>query len=286
MANTPLKPTTTTIQLRSYSLLGNLSPAKNSQANQKRLGRGPGSGHGKTSGRGQKGQKARGSVPNWFEGGQTPIYKLFPKRGFYRHQKLELNEIPLTKIQRFHNEGRLNLKPGETLTMAKMKEIGLITGTMKDGVVLLGNGAYDYYKLNIPIEATRATSPAIEIIEKNNGKFTAKYYSRYLGFKAHHSPEWFIRKRGYLPLQSKPIARRDVKYYSDPSKRGYLVGSEYISKIQVGGSSSSSNHTKQSKKSELELELQKIQSKEKTDKNFGISAFNDDSIVSFKDLKL
>ncbi|VEU19690.1 DEKNAAC100310 [Brettanomyces naardenensis] len=269
-------------QKRALSMLGLLHPAPNSQVNEKRVGRGPGSGYGKTSGRGQKGQKARSSVPNWFEGGQTPIYRIYPKRGFYRHQKLDLNEVPLARIQQFHEQGKLDLKEGEVLTMKKMKDSGLITGTMKDGVAVIGTGS-QYYNLNLQIEATKASKSAIKIIEQNGGKFESKFYSRYLGFRAHHSPNWFIRKRGYLPLQAKPIARRDILFYSDPERNGYLVDSDYVKAIHLGKSKTSK--TVQTK-SELSKELEELERAEKEKKDRGQRGFSENDIVSFDNLHI
>ncbi len=85
MANTSLK------------TLGNLSPAKGSNAKKKRLGRGPGSGMGKTSARGGKGQTARkgGGIRAGFEGGQTPLYRRLPKRGFTSPFRVEFDVINL-----------------------------------------------------------------------------------------------------------------------------------------------------------------------------------------------
>ena len=279
--------TSSRVITRNISLLSNIGPVPESQKTDKRVGRGAGSKLGKTSGRGQKGQKARGSVPDWFEGGQTPIYKLFPKRGFFRHQKLDLNEIPLIRIQKFYDSGKINLKDGEILTMSKMKEIGLITGTMKEGVSITGTGKY-LYNLPISIEATKASGPAIEAIEKSGGKFTSKYYSKYLGYRIHHSPQWFLEKRGYLPIESKPIARRDILFYSNPERRGYLVDSEYVSQIQTKSEAANSNSKKIERKSELEKELELVSSKDKLildDITKGASGFTNSKILSFDDLK-
>ncbi|KAG7813384.1 hypothetical protein KL921_000930 [Ogataea angusta] len=268
-------------QYRCISMLGHLKPAPNSQVNEKRVGRGPGSGYGKTSGRGQKGQKARGSVPHWFEGGQTPVYKLYPKRGFIRHQKLDLHEVPLIRIQQFYDSGRLKLAPGETLTMKKMKEIGLITGSLKDGVAILGTGA-PVYKLNINIESTKATQTAIETIENNGGKYTARYFSRSLGYQVHMAPERFMRSKGYVPMQAKPIARRDILYYTSPEKRGYLAGSDFARIVKDGATRASV--ARKEIKSPLVKHLEELSKSER--KDYGINAFTNNTIVNFSDLKL
>lgn len=273
-----------TVQTRSVSLLARLTPTRDSKNRVKRVGRGPGSGLGKTSGRGQKGQKARSSVPNWFEGGQTPLWKLFPKRGFYRHQKLDLNELKLTRIQEFYDKGKLDfLKEGETLTMKDMKDCGLITGSMKDGVSILG-GANDKktneYNLKFKIEATKATTSAMEIIKKAGGEFVSVYYSRNLGFRSHHSPNWFLENKGYIPIRASPISRRDIQFYSNPAKNGYLTNSDYVKQITIGGNKSK----KVVKKTALDLEVEaasKIKSTIAAPKSFA-----NNKIISFADLKL
>ncbi|KAH3666010.1 hypothetical protein OGAPHI_004199 [Ogataea philodendri] len=269
------------VQTRSISLLGNLQPPPDSQVNEKRVGRGPGSGYGKTSGRGQKGQKARGSVPHWFEGGQTPVHKLYPKRGFRRSLKLDLHELPLVRIQRFHDSGRLNLAPGEVLTMKKMKEVGLITGSIKEGVALLGNGSPEY-NLDISIESTKASQSAIEAIERNGGSYTSRYFSRSLGYKVHMAPGKFMSTKGYIPMQAKPIARRDILTYTDSEKRGYLVDSELSKRIQDGTNRTAS--VKRTTKSPLARQLEQLQSA--TTKSYGVHGFANNSLVKFSDLSI
>lgn len=263
---------------RSVSVLARLTPTRDSKNRVKRVGRGPGSGLGKTSGRGQKGQKARSSVPDWFEGGQTPLWKLFPKRGFYRHQQLQLNEIKLSKIQEFYNSGKLDFLKGEVLTMAKMKKCGLVTGSMKDGVAILGDPLLNY-TAPIKIESTKASKPAIESIEKAGGEYTSKYFSRGLGLRAHHSPTWFLENKGYIPLAARPIARRDIQNYSNPEKNGYLANSEYVNSITVGGS----KREKVVKKTALDLEVEKAQNSAQSP---AATAFTNNNIVTLTDLKL
>lgn len=269
----------TAAQSRSVSMMGRLTPTQDSKNRVRRVGRGPGSGLGKTSGRGQKGQKARGSVPNWFEGGQTPLWKLFPKRGFYRHQKLELNELKLGRIQEFYDKGKLDfLAEGETLTMKHMKDCGLITGSMKDGVVILGDAAK--YTAPIKIESTKASQPAMETIKQAGGEFTAAYYSRGLGFRAHHSPDWFLENKGYVPIRARPIARRDIVFYSDAEKNGYLADSDYVKQITVGGSKAK----KVFKKTALDLEVEEAAKSDST--IAAAQSFANNKVVSFADLKL
>lgn len=206
---------------QSSSYLGNLAPNEGAVVSYKRLGRGPASGKGKTAGRGQKGQKARSSVPRWFEGGQTPYYKRFPIIGFKRPHKKEYNQLNLERIQEFWDNNRINLQPGQVLTIKEMIKCGLITGSVKDGVKILGNGK-ETYNVPINIEANRASTGAIRSIEKAGGNFTAKYFTK-LGLHAHINPERYILKKGYLPLQARPTHRRDIEFYSNPEKKGYLL---------------------------------------------------------------
>lgn len=113
--------------------LHDLSSPIGARKSKKRVGRGIGSGHGKTSGRGTKGQKARsgGGVRPGFEGGQMPLQRALPKRGFTSVFKKEYNEI---------NVGRLNVfEDGTVVTPAMLKEKGLIK-SVKDGVRILGQG--------------------------------------------------------------------------------------------------------------------------------------------------
>ncbi|AQZ09355.1 MRPL10 (YNL284C) [Zygosaccharomyces parabailii] len=268
--------------IRCISILGNLKPSEGSTKGFKRLGRGPSSSKGKTSGRGQKGQKARGKVKSWFEGGQTPIYKLFPKIGFTNVNSRPLNELNLARVQWFHDLGRLNLEPGEVLDMKKMKDLGLLTGPIKHGIKILGNGKA---RFNVPIkiEASKATPDAIAAIEAAGGEFTARYFSR-LGLRAHLVPHWFLEKRGRIPLQARPIKRKDIQYYSDDSRRGYLVKeqNEYWQLIRDARQGGAGQLTrKRTKKSALEVQLEKLPQNLDSNKAVPVSS----KIVTFDDFK-
>ncbi|AET39016.1 mitochondrial 54S ribosomal protein uL15m Ecym_3540 [Eremothecium cymbalariae DBVPG len=246
--------------IRSISILGSLQPSEGSTHNYKRLGRGPSSGKGKTSGRGQKGQKARGKVKPWFEGGQTPIVKLFPKIGFTNVNSLRLSTLNLERIMWFHRNGRLHLGPDEVLTMKVMKDVGLVTGSIKDGVKILGGGKREY-NLPIKIEASMASKDAIEAIEAAGGEFTARYFNK-LGLRAHLSPHWFLQKRGRLPLPARPTKRKTVEYYSNIEKRGYLVKENhpYLTQILAARKAGLTNVSRKSvKKSGLERQLEALE---------------------------
>lgn len=245
---------------RNISYLGKLEPFEGAVTQYKRLGRGPASGKGKTSGRGQKGQKARGKVPKWYEGGQTPFYKRFPIIGFKRPHRKIYHDINLERIQDFWNTGRIPLNPGETLTIKVMKDCGIISGTLKDGAKILANGKEDY---NVPlsIEASKASLSAIRAIENLDQKFTAVYHSE-LGLKAHVDPDYFYLRKGYLPLQARPTHRRDIGYYSNPDKRGYLLENKSILLDHMGQESSSRRNVR---KSELAKQLESASNKTSSD---------------------
>ena len=124
-----------------------------------RVGRGIGSGNGKTSGRGQKGQKARsgGGVRRGFEGGQTPLYRRLPKRGFTNIHANTYTEVTLTML----NRSKATDVTAETLLEER------IIGKVNDGIVVLATGKLDK-KLNV--KATRFTKAAKEKIEALGGK--------------------------------------------------------------------------------------------------------------------
>lgn len=258
--------------MRQASTIGFLRPNPGAVVSYKRLGRGPASGKGKTSGRGQKGQKARGKVPHWLEGGQTPFYKRFPIIGFKRPHKRIYHDLNLERIQQFWNDGRIPLKAGETLTIKIMKDCGLITGSIRDGVKILGNGK-EVYSVPLNIEASRASESVIETIEKLNHKFTAIYFTK-LSLNAHIKPEEFILKKGYLPLPARPTHRRDIEYYSNPDKRGYLLQDK---SLLLDHMKDEVSIKKSNKKSVLEIQLETASEKHYND-------FNETRVLSVKDL--
>ena len=138
--------------------LDELSPAVAKQT-RRRVGRGVGSGLGKTSGRGHKGQKARsgGGVRRGFEGGQTPLYRRLPKRGFTNIHAKTYTEVTLTM---------LNKSKATDVTAESLLEEGII-GKVNDGIVVLATGKLEK-KLNV--KAVRFTAKAKEQIEALGGK--------------------------------------------------------------------------------------------------------------------
>ncbi len=134
----------------------------------KRLGRGIGSGKGKTAGRGGKGQTARSGVAiNGFEGGQMPLHRRLPKRGFTNIFAKKFNELGLDRIQKAIDDGKLDAK--QPVTAAALKEAGVIR-RVKDGVRILGNGEL---KAAVKFEVAGASKPALAAIEKAGGSLTA-----------------------------------------------------------------------------------------------------------------
>ena len=133
----------------------------------KRVGRGPGSGIGKTAGRGIKGQKSRSGVAiNGYEGGQMPLYQRLPKRGFNKPNRKEYAVVNLGHIQTFIDAGKL----GEEITENELVDSGLVR-RRRDGVRVLGGGEIS---AKIVLTVTGASRSAIEAIEKAGGSVTLK----------------------------------------------------------------------------------------------------------------
>ena len=137
-----------------------LSPAPGSTKEPKRKGRGHATGNGKTAGRGHKGQKARsgGGVRPGFEGGQMPLYRRLPKRGFTNIFAKSYNEINVSELERFEN--------GTEVTPELLKETGVISKVL-DGVKVLGRGEPSK---SLTVKAVKFSESAKEKIEKAGGK--------------------------------------------------------------------------------------------------------------------
>ena len=130
--------------------LSNLRPAEGSvKSDNFRRGRGHGSGNGKTAGKGHKGQKARSGAPRLgFEGGQMPLYRRIPKRGFKNRNRLEIVAINISALEKFDN--------GADVTVDRLIESGIVKNP-KDGVKILGNGELTK-KLNVKANAFSASA--------------------------------------------------------------------------------------------------------------------------------
>ena len=140
--------------------LHDLKPNKGSKKDRKRVGRGYGSGYGKTAGRGTKGQNARsgGGVPLWHQGGDTPYYRRMPKKpGFKNFNRIEFQEVNLEYLSQFRKDSEV--------TPEVLREAELID-TLSRPVVILGRGEL---KKPLKVKAHRFSRKAVEKIEKAGG---------------------------------------------------------------------------------------------------------------------
>ena len=147
--------------------LNEISDNQGATKDRKRVGRGAGSGTGKTSGRGHKGQKSRaGATINGFEGGQMPIYRRLPKRGFKNPFRKQYRIVNIDDIQKAVDAGKV--KAGAELDARSLHDVGIV-GKGKLGVRVLGRG-----KINVAINlnVAGASKTAITAIEKAGGKVT------------------------------------------------------------------------------------------------------------------
>lgn len=140
--------------------LSNLKPAPGSTKNRKRIGRGPGSGKGKTSGKGHKGQNARsgGGVKPGFEGGQMPLHRRLPKRGFTSLNKKVYALVNLRELDVF--------AVGSVVDLEQFGKAGLVSD-VKDGIKILGDGELTKA---LTVQAQKFSKSAIEKIEAAGGK--------------------------------------------------------------------------------------------------------------------
>ncbi len=144
--------------------LNELSDNPGSSKNRMRVGRGIGSGKGKTGGRGVKGQKARTGVAiKGFEGGQMPLHRRLPKRGFYNPFSTDYNEVNLGRVQQAVEAGKLDAKA--PVTVESLITAGVIAKA-RDGVKILGNGEI---KTKLAFEVAAASKGAIAAIEGAGG---------------------------------------------------------------------------------------------------------------------
>ena len=140
--------------------LNELKPTEGARFNSKRIGRGQGSGNGKTAGKGQKGQNSRsgGGVAIGFEGGQTPFFKRMPKRGFTNFTRKEYAIVNVEDLNRFED--------GAEIDYTALKEAGLVKKHL-DGVKVLGNGKLEK---KLTVKAEKFSEAARKAIEEAGGK--------------------------------------------------------------------------------------------------------------------
>jgi large subunit ribosomal protein L15 len=147
--------------------LNQISDRPGARKNRMRIGRGIGSGKGKTGGRGGKGQTARSGVRiKGFEGGQMPLHRRLPKRGFNKPFALKLNEVNLDRVQKAINAKKLDISG--TVDAAALIKAGVLR-RVKDGVRLLGMGEL---KAKVAFSVWGASKSAVEAVEKAGGSVT------------------------------------------------------------------------------------------------------------------
>jgi large subunit ribosomal protein L15 len=142
--------------------LNELRPPENSIRTRKRLGRGPGSGRGKTSGKGHKGQRSRsGGKHPWFEGGQMPLHRRLPIRGFTNVFRKQYAIVNLDRLNEFPD--------GSVVTPKLLKSVGIIK-KLKDGVKILGDGELEK---SLTVKAHRFSKSALDKIKSAGGEAVA-----------------------------------------------------------------------------------------------------------------
>jgi len=146
------------------AILQELSDNKGARKSRMRVGRGIGSGKGKTSGRGVKGQKSRSGVAiNGFEGGQMPIHRRLPKRGFNNISRKEYEVVNISTLASLVKDKKLD--PKKDITNESLVALGLIKNN-KDGIKLLAKGELS---AALKIEVNKASKTAVELVEKAGG---------------------------------------------------------------------------------------------------------------------
>ena len=147
--------------------LNELSDLVGAKKNRKRVGRGIGSGTGKTSGRGVKGQKSRSGVAiKGFEGGQMPLHRRLPKRGFNNLFSKKYNVFNLDRIQYFIDNGKIDAK--QIINIDTLLDAKLIKSE-RDGLKILGRGKLTS---KVELEVSGASEKAVKLVEKAGGKVT------------------------------------------------------------------------------------------------------------------
>jgi large subunit ribosomal protein L15 len=207
--------------------LNSLAPNSGATHQKRRVGRGIGSGRGKTSRRGVKGQKARsgGSIALGFEGGQTPLHRRMPKRGFKNGPDESFDTVSVEKILMYMAMGRLHCpSPSDSprlITMKELQDAGVVN-KIKNGVKLLGTQKSrvglppPFDKVPLHLEVSAATTSAIKAVEGMDGTVTCAHFNR-LALRALLKPHKFA----ILPRRARPPPRLMPRFL-DFERRGYL----------------------------------------------------------------
>eukprot|EP00035_Acanthoeca_spectabilis_P007456 m.136816 g.136816 ORF g.136816 m.136816 type:complete len:275 (+) comp13962_c1_seq1:37-861(+) len=210
--------------------LDTLAPVPGSVRAKIRAGRGRSGKRGKTAGRGHKGSGQRNRVAPWFQGGQTPVWQKWPKRGRPNSESVKYVPVNIGTVVDAIEAGRLD--PVFPINMRHLWRAGVVTGSIKSmardrwGVKLLSSGAE---RLNVPItiEVQRASRKAIESVEAAGGTIACKYYGR-LNLRALLMPHKFAT----IPRIPLPTPKKQ-KWYLQPENRGVLRNVEVAAKSQV-----------------------------------------------------
>ncbi|TYJ57065.1 ribosomal protein L15 [Cryptococcus floricola] len=200
--------------------LGDLAPARGSTKVDTRYGRGPGSQKGGTSGRGHKGQKARNGkgVRLGFEGGQTPLYRRIPKRGFINFTSKTYAPLSIATLQSWLAQSRIS--PSETITVGTIARSNAIHGLSHlHGVKLLGDVDPSLPLPPLKLELSRYSKSAAKAILAAGGELKAVYHNN-LSLRKEWYPEKFMGRE----IQSaKPTRKNDILFYTNPKNFGYLA---------------------------------------------------------------
>lgn len=186
-------------------VLNNIRDNDGARKPEVRVGRGRGSGCGKTSGRGQKGQKARNSIRLGFEGGQTPLQKRVPKRNYYDPFARHLHPVSLGRIQRLIDLGRLDVT--KTITIADLVRSGLMK-KVKDGVRLVRGGQFSS---DVHLQVTETCPEAALDVLRAGGKVTLAWYNT-LGLRALIKPHKWHERGVRLPRWARPPPKFEHRY--------------------------------------------------------------------------
>lgn len=217
----------------SFLRLNSLAPSPGSTRQTKRVGRGIGSGRGKTSTRGHKGQLSRSGAtpPLGFEGGQTPLGRRLPKRGFHNPRSVEYAPLNLGAVVDLLDGGRLpagvGTDPATPLTMRHLVATGALSKKTVHGVKLLARGAA---KVNIPlhIEVSAVSPAARAAVDAAGGAVTAVYYNA-LNLRAFLRPGWPMTRGRAVPGPASPPPKRAAAF----ERVGALPEWEAVNKERV-----------------------------------------------------
>ncbi|GHJ86466.1 hypothetical protein NliqN6_2868 [Naganishia liquefaciens] len=204
-----------------YVHLGELADNRGARVDNVRLGRGWSSTKGGTSGRGHKGQKARagnGKPKPGFEGGQTPITRLFPKRGFNNFTKKVYAPLNIAKLQEWIASGRLDST--QPIDVGAVFQSNLVHGIKGfSGVKLLGQPDSSLPLPPLNLRFSRYSKSAAQAIIDAGGEVTAVYHNPLALRQAAHPEKFFGRE----VKEALPVRKTDILYYSNPAKHGYLA---------------------------------------------------------------